>query len=62
MSLTTRQLEAAALSVPCPEHQAAAGAECPDGGACLTRYGLSPAQWAGFFVPAGRSDRDGASS
>ena len=32
MNLTTRQLEASALSRPCPEHHLSAGVACPDGG------------------------------
>lgn len=55
MSRTTAQLEAAALAVPCTTHGVPAGAACPDGGACIDRYGLPPQQWAGWF------ERDGAS-
>jgi hypothetical protein len=33
----------------------AAGTECPDGGACMDRYGVSPEQWGGWF------ERDGCS-
>ncbi len=49
MSRTSLQLEADALSVPCTTHDVPADAECPDGGACMDRYGLSPQQWTGWF-------------
>jgi hypothetical protein len=49
VSRTTAQLEAEALAVPCTAHDVPAGAQCPDGGACMDRYGLSPQQWAGWF-------------
>jgi hypothetical protein len=49
VSRTTAQLEAEALAVPCAAHDVPAGAQCPDGGACMDRYGLSPLQWAGWF-------------
>ena len=49
MSRTTAQLEAEALAVPCAAHDVPAGAQCPDGGACMNRYGLSPQQWTGWF-------------
>ena len=49
MSRTTAQLEADALAVPCAAHDVSAGEQCPDGGACMDRYGLSPQQWAGWF-------------
>jgi hypothetical protein len=52
---TSVQLEAAALRVPCSTHQAPAGSECPDGGACMDRYGLSPDAWAGWFTRDGDS-------
>ena len=44
MSMTTRQLEGAALSQPCPEHQVAVGIQCPDGGACMLRRELADAR------------------
>jgi hypothetical protein len=53
VSLTTAQLEAGALTVPCPEHQVAEGTECPrttsteeerDGAVCLTRQSLASAR------------------
>lgn len=53
MSATSLQLESAALTVPCATHRVPAGAECPDGGACMDRYGVSPGQWGGWF------ERDG---
>jgi hypothetical protein len=46
---TSLQLEAAALTVPCTTHQVPAGTECPAGGACMDRYGVSPEQWRGWF-------------
>ena len=49
MSRSTAQLEAEALAVPCAVHDIPAGAQCPDGGACMDRYGLSAQQWAGWF-------------
>jgi hypothetical protein len=49
VSRTTAQLEAEALAVPCAAHDLPAGAQCPDGGACMNRYGLSSQQWAGWF-------------
>ncbi len=50
MSPTTAQLEAEALAAPCTAHGVPAGAQCPDGGACMDRYGRSPQQWAGWFA------------
>jgi hypothetical protein len=47
VSLTTAQLEAAALTVPCPEHRVSEGAPCPVrpgaafGAACMTRRQLA---------------------
>jgi hypothetical protein len=52
VSRTSLQLEADALSVPCTTHDVPADTECPDGGACMDRYGLSPQQWAGWFEPS----------
>jgi hypothetical protein len=56
---TTAQLEADALAAPCTKHGVPAGEHCPDGGACMDRYGLSPQQWAGWFgdgaVPIGET-------
>jgi hypothetical protein len=49
VSRTSAQLEADALAVPCATHDVPAGAPCPDGGACMDRYGLSPQQWVGWF-------------
>jgi hypothetical protein len=49
VSRTTAQLEAEALAVPCAVHDVPAGEPCPDGGACMDRYDLSPQQWAGWF-------------
>jgi hypothetical protein len=49
VSPTTAQLEARALAVPCTTHGVPASAQCPDGGACMDRHGLSPQQWAGWF-------------
>jgi hypothetical protein len=54
VSRTTVQLEAEALAVPCAAHDVPAGEQCPDGGACLDRYGLSPQPWAGWFGDGGR--------
>jgi hypothetical protein len=54
VSATSLQRETAALAAPCATHQVPAGAECPDGGACMDRYGVSPGQWGGWF------ERDGA--
>jgi len=56
VSMTTRQLEAAALSVACPMHHVAAGIPCPGGGACLGRYGLAPGQWSGWFGEQSAAD------
>jgi hypothetical protein len=50
------QLETAALLVACRTHQVPAGTECPQGGACMDRYGVSPEQWGGWF------ERDGSGS
>jgi hypothetical protein len=53
VNLTTAQLETGALSVPCPEHKAGEGTECPhqDGSGeerestvCLTRRSLAEAR------------------
>jgi hypothetical protein len=55
VSRTSLQLETAALTVPCATHQAPAGTECPDGGACMDRYGVSPEQWRGWFEREGSS-------
>jgi hypothetical protein len=52
---TTAQLEADALAAPCTKHGVPAGEHCPDGGACMDRYGLSPQQWAGWFGDGGPS-------
>jgi hypothetical protein len=48
MSMTTAQLEADALTVPCPEHHVTEGTACPHRGGeerespvCLTRRGLA---------------------
>jgi hypothetical protein len=49
VSPTTARLEAEALAVPCTAHGVPAGAQCPDGGACMDRYSRSPQQWAGWF-------------
>jgi len=49
VSRTTAQLEAEALAMPCAAHDVPAGEQCPDGGACMDRYGLSPQQWVGWF-------------
>jgi hypothetical protein len=53
VSPSTAELETAALTVPCATHGVPAGAECPDGGACMDRYGVTPQQWGGWF------ERDG---
>jgi hypothetical protein len=37
------------MSMACSTHEVPAGTECPDGGACMDRYGISPEQWAGWF-------------
>jgi hypothetical protein len=50
MSLTTAQLEAAALSVPCPVHEVPAGTRCRVlqggalGDACMTRREIALAE------------------
>jgi hypothetical protein len=47
VSMTTRQLERAALSVPCPGHHAPPGIPCQDdspGGLCMTRRELADAR------------------
>ncbi len=47
MSMTTRQLEAAAMSVSCPAHRVAEGVPCQDGSAgvvCMTRRELADAR------------------
>lgn len=53
VSRTSLQLESAALAVPCGTHRVPAGAECPEGGACMDRYGIAPDRWGGWF------ERDG---
>jgi hypothetical protein len=58
MIRTTAQLESDALAAPCATHDVPAGAECPDGGARMDRYGLSPQQWTGWFGRNG-SGRNG---
>ena len=50
MSMTTAQLESAALAAPCPEHHVAAGTPCPVrpdgafGDACMSRRELADAR------------------
>ncbi len=62
MSMTTAQMEADALTVPCPEHHAAEGTACPratsgedeqDAAVCLTRRSLAEARRMVAGFPAG---------
>lgn len=60
MSLTTRQKEAAALAIPCPWHQRAAGEPCPptlaiSGPACSARR-ESALDHTGTPVPSPREE------
>lgn len=65
--MTTAQLEADALTVPCPEHHASEGTACPretsgeeerDAAVCLTRRSLASARRQVAEFPEG-DDLDG---
>jgi hypothetical protein len=66
MNLTTSQLEADALTVPCPEHHVSEGRECPQVSgedertsvACFTRHALASARRQLAEFPRG-DDLDG---